>query len=83
MAGPEGADDGAVPVELGGRRPAPDAFCRWCGAPDGGCDGVACRHELDPPRFCPTCGRRLRVVVIPTGHRATCRDHGEVTDPPA
>ena len=41
-----------------------------------------CRRELDPPRFCPTCGRRLRVQVAPTGVTATCRDHGPV-DPPA
>ncbi len=35
-----------------------------------------CRRELDPPRFCPTCGRRLRVKVHPAGWEASCRDHG-------
>ncbi len=60
----------------------PDAFCRWCGTPAGGCDQVSCRRELDPPRHCPTCGRGLRVVVIPTGFTARCRDHGIVTEPP-
>ena len=78
-----GGDDPAGPTEgrevdvtLGEGGPAA-AFCRWCGRPTGTCDGVACRSELDPPRFCPTCGGRLRVVVIPTGYRATCRHHGE------
>jgi hypothetical protein len=33
---------------------------------------------LDPPRHCPECGRRLRVLVTPTSWSARCRDHGEV-----
>jgi hypothetical protein len=66
-----------TPVELTGR-PAADAFCRWCAKPAGECDQVSCRRDLDPPRACPTCGRRLRVVVIPTGYTATCREHGAV-----
>jgi len=66
-----------TPVELSGR-PVADAFCRWCGKAAGECDQVACRREFDPPRVCPTCGRRLRVLVIPTGYTATCRDHGPV-----
>jgi hypothetical protein len=52
------------------------AYCRWCGSAAGECDGSTCRRELDPPRFCPTCGRRLRVQVTPTGFTASCRDHG-------
>jgi hypothetical protein len=39
---------------------------------------LECRRELDPPRFCPICGRRLRVLVTPVGWRANCRDHGEL-----
>ncbi|WCO66078.1 hypothetical protein PO878_16380 [Iamia majanohamensis] len=56
--------------------PAP-AHCDGCGRPEGACAG--CRSPHDPPRFCPTCGRRLAVVVTPTGHRGRCRDHGPVT----
>jgi hypothetical protein len=33
---------------------------------------------LDPPRFCPECGRRLTVAVHPGGYRAICRDHGDM-----
>ena len=35
-----------------------------------------CGRDLDPPRFCPTCGRRLTVYVTPAHFRAACRDHG-------
>jgi hypothetical protein len=38
--------------------------------------GGACGRELDPPRFCPQCGRRLTVYVTPGFFTATCRDHG-------
>lgn len=65
----------SVPLEAAGA-PVLDPFCRWCGTAAGGCDQSSCRRELDPPRSCPTCGRRLRVLVIPTGWDATCRDHG-------
>ena len=77
------SDPGRIPLSIrpagADEAPAPDPFCRWCGQPAGGCDQVSCARELDPPRSCPTCGRRLRVVVIPTGFTATCRDHGDLT----
>lgn len=52
------------------------AHCDGCGRPSTACAG--CRWEYDPPRFCPTCGRRLAVVVSPAGHRARCKVHGQV-----
>jgi len=55
-----------------------DPFCRWCGRPAGDCDQTTCRSALDPPRCCPRCGRRLRVVVTPTRWEATCREHGPI-----
>lgn len=51
-------------------------YCPACGEPAGGGrahDGCAARLELDPPRFCTRCGRRLDVQVLPTGVRASCR----------
>jgi hypothetical protein len=54
--------------------PGPPAHCTGCGKPD--CPG--CHRTLDPPRFCPDCGRRLTVKVSTGGWRATCRDHGNV-----
>lgn len=39
-----------------------------------------CRRELDPPRFCPQCGRRLRVKVHTSGYEAECRDHGTLAN---
>ena len=57
----------------------PAAYCSGCGRPvPAGCDGVACRRPLDPPRFCPTCRRRLTVLITPTKVEARCREHGEV-----
>ncbi|MPZ91413.1 MAG: hypothetical protein GEU68_07270 [Actinobacteria bacterium] len=51
-------------------------FCVGCGRELPDCDGT-CRSPLDPPRFCPTCGKKLFVQVTPTGYRAHCRKHGE------
>jgi GNAT superfamily N-acetyltransferase len=53
----------------------------WCGqcgqalTPEG---HAACRRaaELDPPRFCPQCRRRMVVQVTPTGWTAKCVEHG-------
>ncbi|WP_052668870.1 hypothetical protein [Nitriliruptor alkaliphilus] len=51
-------------------------FCPACGAEPGEThDAARCaaRLELDPPRYCARCGRRLDVQVFPLGVRATCR----------
>jgi hypothetical protein len=47
-------------------------YCTGCGKPSTECPG--CGRALDPPRFCPECGRRMAVTVIPTGWTARCRD---------
>ncbi len=52
------------------------AHCSGCGRTTSVCGG--CGRQLDPPRFCPQCGRRLTVAVSPGGYRARCRDHGPV-----
>lgn len=56
----------------------------WCGhcgeelTPEG---HAACRRmaELDPPRYCPHCRRRMVVQVTPTGWSARCVEHGTRT----
>jgi len=59
--------------------PTPTAFCTGCGSTTAACGG--CGRDLDPPRFCGECGRRLAVQVTPGGYRARCRDHGELVSP--
>jgi predicted amidophosphoribosyltransferase len=52
------------------------SYCTGCGHSRLECAG--CGRALDPPRFCPECGRRMTVQVIPTGWVAHCRDHTEL-----
>lgn len=54
------------------------AFCSGCGQSVADCDG-SCRRALDPPHFCPECGRRLVVQVSPVRSEARCKTHGPVT----
>jgi hypothetical protein len=61
------ADDPVVP------------YCGHCGepaaAPHPAC---AARLDLEPPRYCPRCRRRLIVQVLPVGYTARCSAHGEL-----
>jgi hypothetical protein len=52
-------------------------FCDHCGQPADG-DHAACRtaRELEPPRYCPDCRRRMVVQVVPGGWTARCVEHG-------
>jgi hypothetical protein len=52
------------------------AYCTGCGESFAECPG--CARQLDPPRFCAQCGRRMTVTVIPTGWTARCHAHGEL-----
>ena len=50
-------------------------------APAGRMDGLghdACRaaRELEPPRYCAQCGRRMVVQVTPGGWSSRCTQHG-------
>ncbi|HEY7048740.1 MAG TPA: hypothetical protein VH373_16080 [Jatrophihabitantaceae bacterium] len=53
-------------------------YCDRCGE-----RGVhaECRRarELEPPRYCAQCRRRMVVQVTPTGWTARCVEHGDVT----
>jgi hypothetical protein len=53
-------------------------FCDRCGEPATEADHSACAQarQLEPPRFCPGCRRRMKVQVVPTGWTATCVEHG-------
>jgi hypothetical protein len=61
------------------------SYCDRCGgelavAPAAGslANHAACRaaRALEPPRFCPSCRRRMKVQVLPAGWRAVCAEHG-------
>jgi hypothetical protein len=56
-------------------------FCDRCGEPSGQGDHTACARarELEPPRYCTRCRRRMVVQVTPTGWAARCAEHGELT----
>ncbi|HEX2298319.1 MAG TPA: hypothetical protein VHH34_07355 [Pseudonocardiaceae bacterium] len=56
------------------------AFCEVCGGPAGEERHGACtrRRELEPPRYCPHCARRMVVQVTPAGWTARCSVHGTI-----
>ncbi|MFY9916123.1 MAG: hypothetical protein WAK18_15745 [Nocardioidaceae bacterium] len=56
------------------------AYCDHCGEALAARDHASCRRlrELEPPRYCPWCRRRLIVQVVPRGWTARCSEHGEL-----
>jgi hypothetical protein len=56
-------------------------YCDRCGRPAGEGDHADCAaaRRLEPPRYCPSCRRRMKVQVVPVGWQATCVEHGTVT----
>jgi hypothetical protein len=55
-------------------------WCDQCGdASVGDHSACAARLELDPPRYCGRCRRRMVVQVLPRGWTARCSEHGELT----
>jgi hypothetical protein len=63
----------------------PAVWCDRCGQDlsEGTHRGCRVARELEPPRFCPYCRRRMKVQVLPSGWTATCAEHGETSAPPA
>ena len=51
------------------------AYCDACGEP-GSHPACATRRELEPPRWCPRCRRRMVVQVMPASWTARCSEHG-------
>jgi len=39
----------------------------------------AARRELEPPRYCGQCKRRMVVQVVPRGWTARCSEHGTIS----
>ncbi|QIM22222.1 hypothetical protein G7075_15510 [Phycicoccus sp. HDW14] len=58
----------------------PGAWCGQCGLGVGDGDHARCavRAELEPPRYCIHCRRRMKVQVTPGAWTATCIEHGSV-----
>lgn len=62
-------------------------FCGQCGKPTADQteheptthDRCAARQELEPPRYCTKCARRMVVQVVPTGWTARCSEHGTIS----
>ncbi|MEQ4305734.1 hypothetical protein ABNF97_30855 [Plantactinospora sp. B6F1] len=56
-------------------------WCDRCGeaAATGSHDACRAAREFEPPRFCASCRRRMKVQVLPSGWSAVCVAHGETT----
>jgi len=58
-------------------------WCGQCGASVDEADHARCsrRAELEPPRWCVHCRRRMTVQVTPGAWTATCVRHGTAAQP--
>jgi hypothetical protein len=56
-------------------------YCGHCGLSLAGGAHEVCRWraELEPPRYCSECGRRMVVQVTPDRWTARCAAHGATT----
>jgi len=54
-------------------------YCGLCGRPldEGGHESCARLLDLEPPRYCAQCQRRMVVQVTPDHWTARCVEHGE------
>ena len=57
------------------------SYCDRCGRPLGetdetGHEDCLAARELEPPRYCARCGRRMVVQVTPGGWSSRCTRHG-------
>jgi hypothetical protein len=60
-------------------------WCDYCGeAFPSALGGPSANHtdcfearKLEPPRYCGSCRRRMKVQVLPAGWVAVCVEHGE------
>ncbi|WP_299443936.1 hypothetical protein [uncultured Phycicoccus sp.] len=56
------------------------SWCGQCGEPVDGADHARCarRSDLEPPRWCVHCRRRMKVQVTPGAWTASCIEHGSI-----
>jgi hypothetical protein len=56
-------------------------YCGHCGEARDARDHTVCdvHLQLEPPRFCTSCARRMKVQVTPTHWSAACVEHGVLT----
>ncbi|MFG1913350.1 hypothetical protein [Micromonospora sp. NPDC048898] len=56
-----------------------ELWCDRCGESATADAHRACAsaRQLEPPRFCSRCRRRMKVQVLPVGWSAVCVEHGE------
>ncbi|MFY1620196.1 hypothetical protein [Micromonospora sp. WMMD736] len=59
---------------------ATQRWCDRCGedASTAGHESCAAARQLEPPRYCARCRRRMKVQVLPVGWSAVCVEHGEI-----
>ncbi|WP_444950484.1 biotin synthase auxiliary protein BsaP [Micromonospora ureilytica] len=57
-----------------------ELWCDRCGESATATAHPSCAsaRQLEPPRFCPRCRRRMKVQVLPVGWSAICVEHGEI-----
>jgi len=53
-------------------------WCDHCGQelPPGGHPACVAARDLEPPRYCADCRRRMVVQIVPGGWTARCVEHG-------
>jgi hypothetical protein len=66
---------------VGGTVNGLSTWCDRCGQAltDGGHEACAAARQLEPPRYCGLCRRRMKVQVLPAGWRASCVEHGSLS----
>lgn len=67
-------------------------WCGWCGEETRSTsahtpESVVCEKcrpasSLNPPRYCTSCRRRMKVQVLPLGWSASCVEHGVIGGDP-
>ena len=61
----------------------PATWCGWCGEALAEGEHSTClrQPELEPPRWCAYCRRRMVVQVVPGAWVARCSRHGSFEQP--